>query len=422
MHRYLFVLWEGGGNVPPQLGLARELVRRGHAVRVLGEDCLRAEVEAAGCAFVPFRTAPNRPDRSRATDYVRDGEASNPLSAFARHRDRLMMGPALAHARDVLEELERAPADVLVSDYLLTGAQAAGEKARVPTALLCHSIYLVPEPGKPAPGLGLLPGRGPLIRLRDRVGTRAFRALFDAGLWRLNAARRTLGLPEVRTITDVFDRADRMLVQVTEAFEFHGRERARNVVFIGPTLEEPAWAAGWEDPSPAGDARPLVVVSASSQYLRQERLLSSAVHAAAALPVRALVTTGPAIAPESLPRAPHVTVVRSASHDAVFRSAAAVVTHAGLGTVTRALVHGLPMVLTPLGRDQDDVAARVVACGAGLRVRRPSPRRLRAALGRVLQEPGFREAARAMGAQVRTAAASGSGVAELEELAGRTAS
>ena len=28
--RYLFVMWEGGGNVPPQVGLARKLVARRH--------------------------------------------------------------------------------------------------------------------------------------------------------------------------------------------------------------------------------------------------------------------------------------------------------------------------------------------------------------------------------------------------------
>ncbi len=28
--RFLFVLWEGDGNVPPLLGLARRLLERGH--------------------------------------------------------------------------------------------------------------------------------------------------------------------------------------------------------------------------------------------------------------------------------------------------------------------------------------------------------------------------------------------------------
>ena len=48
--------------------------------------------------------------------------------------------------------------------------------------------------------------------------------------------------------------------------------------------------------------------------------------------------------------------------------AALVVTHCGHGTVMRALSHGRPMLCLPMGRDQNDNAARVVARGAGLRL------------------------------------------------------
>ena len=51
---YLFVTFEGGGNLPPVLGVARGLAARGHHVRVLAEPCLRATVEEAGARFVPF--------------------------------------------------------------------------------------------------------------------------------------------------------------------------------------------------------------------------------------------------------------------------------------------------------------------------------------------------------------------------------
>jgi len=33
--RFLFVLFEGGGNIPPILGLAQGLVQRGHSVQVI---------------------------------------------------------------------------------------------------------------------------------------------------------------------------------------------------------------------------------------------------------------------------------------------------------------------------------------------------------------------------------------------------
>ena len=37
-----FVTWDGGGNLPPTLGIARELQRRGHAVGVIGEESQRS--------------------------------------------------------------------------------------------------------------------------------------------------------------------------------------------------------------------------------------------------------------------------------------------------------------------------------------------------------------------------------------------
>jgi hypothetical protein len=37
----LFVLWEGGGNVPVQLALANGLVERGNQVRVLTDAAAR---------------------------------------------------------------------------------------------------------------------------------------------------------------------------------------------------------------------------------------------------------------------------------------------------------------------------------------------------------------------------------------------
>ena len=40
-----------------------------------------------------------------------------------------------------------------------------------------------------------------------------------------------------------------------------------------------------------------------------------------------------------------------------------------MGTVTRALAAGVPLVCMPMGRDQPDVAARVIHAGAGLRLR-----------------------------------------------------
>ena len=54
--RFLFVTWDAGGNVAPTLALARGLVGRGHAVRILSQGSLRPRAERSVCAFLPFRS------------------------------------------------------------------------------------------------------------------------------------------------------------------------------------------------------------------------------------------------------------------------------------------------------------------------------------------------------------------------------
>jgi UDP:flavonoid glycosyltransferase YjiC (YdhE family) len=152
--------------------------------------------------------------------------------------------------------------------------------------------------------------------------------------------------------------------------------------------------------------------------MAQEQVLARAVDGLGQLDARILVTTGPAIDPASLQARGNTTVVRSAPHAQLFPKTAVVVTHAGMGTVTRALTAGVPLVCLPMGRDQLDVAARVVYAGAGIRLR-PSakPGAICAAVERVIGEPSFRTAAERIGATMTADAAAGRGLAELEALA-----
>ena len=167
---------------------------------------------------------------------------------------------------------------------------------------------------------------------------------------------------------------------------------------------------------------PLVLVGLSSSYMRQEALLEPAVPALGTLRVRGLVTTGPEVDPARIPGAPNVQVVRAAPHGQVMPHAAAVVTHCGHGTVMKALAAGVPLVCVPMSRDQIEVAARVVAVGAGVRLRPgASPAALARAVRTVLEDPSFREGARRMAGILAEEARAGRAVAELEALAARSA-
>jgi MGT family glycosyltransferase len=207
-------------------------------------------------------------------------------------------------------------------------------------------------------------------------------------------------------------------VLTSEAFDFVAPRLPENVRYVGPRLLDPVWSEGWAPPP--GDA-PLVLVGLSSTFQDQLPLLRRVTEALGRIDVRGVVTTGPAIDPADVPAPPNVTVVRSAPHREVLRHAAAVVTHAGHGTTMKALAAGVPVVAVPMGRDQLEVAVRLVARGAGVRV---SPRagaaKLAAAVQRVLDRPEHRHAAQRLAAAIGEESAHDRAADELEALA-RTA-
>jgi UDP:flavonoid glycosyltransferase YjiC (YdhE family) len=89
-----------------------------------------------------------------------------------------------------------------------------------------------------------------------------------------------------------------------------------------------------------------------------------------------------------------VTLETFVPHAAVLPHVTAMVTQCGLGTLTKALVHEIPLVCVPLVGDQPDNAARVVARGAGIRLSPDATaEQIRAALQRILDEPSFRDGA-----------------------------
>jgi UDP:flavonoid glycosyltransferase YjiC (YdhE family) len=133
----------------------------------------------------------------------------------------------------------------------------------------------------------------------------------------------------------------------------------------------------------------------SSTFQNQAATVQSVMNALANLRVRVLVTLGPALLGTRLTVPDNAVVVNAAPHDVVMREAALVVTHCGHGTVARALAHGLPMLCLPMGRDQNDNAARVVARDAGLRLAHDATaEEIATASCTLLDDPGYAAAAR----------------------------
>ena len=327
--------------------------------------------------------------------------------------DCVLAGPAPHYAADVIAAIGDHHPDRIVCSMFAVGAMVGAEAARIPYDVLMPNIYALPAPGLPTFGLGGQPAVGPLWRGRERVVTNLIGRQWNRGLGPLNQVRKSLGLNPSHDFWDQVRRARKMLVLTSRSFDF-AAELPDNVRYVGPVLDDPTWATGQPWGLPAGE-HPVVLVAMSSTFQDQTEVLQRVIDGLATLPIRGIVTTGPALDPTTFRARDNIAIAAAAPHSEVLKHASAVVTHGGHGTVVRALAAGVPLVVIPQGRDQGDNAVRVTCRNAGLSLRRNAdPATIAAAVWRVLGDGSYRQAAERLGWSIRRDAASGALLAELE--------
>jgi UDP:flavonoid glycosyltransferase YjiC (YdhE family) len=408
--------WDSGGGVEAVQTIVRRAVARGHDVRVLGTEGLRDRFESAGAVFRRYQYAPDNDLRRPETDLVKDWQARNPLSLWVRVRDRLLIGPAREFCRDVLEELRRNAADVVVVDTMIPTALLGAEVAGVPAVVVMHGAYMVPRAEVPPLGTGFMPASGRLGRLRDRSAAAVASPPSATGCPpstgsapRSGSRRCGMRSTSWATPTGYWSAAARATTSRP------ARSRPMSAMSGRSSTTQPT-----RRPAARGPFPPAARSSswACSTVMRQERLLQRAADALGQLPVRGLVTTGPAVDPAVIAAPPNVTVARWARHADVLPHCSAVITHGGHGTVMKALIAGIPLVVVPLGRDQPDNAARVVYAGAGVRLRKnASARVLRDAVARVIEDPRYRDGAARMASRLAAERDANLAIQELECVA-----
>lgn len=379
---FLFVVWDGGGNVPPVLSLGRGLADRGHRVRVLAPPSLEGRIRAAGLEPRPFVVGRgNDPTGGRAF------EDQPPLFLA-----ELFFGAPVA--QDVANELERDRPDVVVVDFMLVASLAAAEASGVPTVALVHTLFSFLE---------------------------GYEGMVDPALVVLNPTRSELGLApldpdEGPLVTQLFDRCSLVVVTTARAFDRPSYAAGENVRFVGLQPDPPTADDAAALDLTSGD--PLVLVSLSTTYQHQEAVLGAILTGLGSLPVQAVVTLGLELGADELPAAPPNCIVRRwVPHATLLPDASVVVTHAGHGTVIAAVTNGVPLVCIPMGRDQELNARRVAEAGCGLVLpATASPDEITDAVREVLTDPRYRDAAGLMAAAIRDELAGTDPVGELERL------
>jgi UDP:flavonoid glycosyltransferase YjiC (YdhE family) len=348
--RVLFVTFDGGGNLPPALGIAHEVQRRGGTATFLGNAIQRAAIETAGLPFVPFREG-------------RDYDSAAPRSTFRGLADLTGLFADRGIGRDALALLATEPADVVVVDCLLSGPLLEVAATGVPVVELVHSQWQYFRGSARGPV-------GIITRLRGADPVKA-------------AAAARINL--VTTRRDIEDPAG---VVPGEGVEHTG------FVWQGVPVEAVPDAA-----------RPRVLVSFSTtSFPGQDRALRNVLTALDGLPVEIVATTGP-VDPATVPAPAGARVERRIDHAEVLPTTRLVIGHGGHSTTSRALAHGIPLLVMPMHPliDQPAIGRAVERLGVGRMLSKAAPvAEIRAAVEALLADEGALARARELGRDIRS--------------------
>ena len=298
---------------------------------------------------------------------------------------------AVRAARETTAPLVRAfDPDVVVSDILtVAGALAAETEGRRWATLVPH-VLPTGEPGLPPYSVG---ARLPRTALGAALWS-LWRPLLGRGEERgrreLNEARRRVGLWPLDHAHGGISR-ELALVATFPQLEYPRHAWHPSVRVTGPLLWETPYA---EIEPPPGD-EPLVLIAPSTAKDPEGRMLSAALEGLATEPLRVIATTNRRTPPRPLPAPANARVVDWLSYAKTMPRCAAVVCHAGHGTVVRALASGVPVVGCPEAGDMAENAARAAWAGAGVSLPRRlvTPRGVRLAVRKLLAEPSHTERA-----------------------------
>jgi MGT family glycosyltransferase len=304
-----------------------------------------------------------------------DWKASNPRAALA-HSVATFVARSEHDAPDLRDAIAEERPDTVIVDINSWGALAAAEAWGGPWAAFCPYPLAIGSRDAPPFGPGFPPARGPLGRLRDRVARPIVVGTLERAMVpKTNAVRARLGLAPIASVDELFRRPPLLLYLTAEPFEYPRRDWPDNVVMVGPCEWEPAS----EPPAWLADiTAPIVLVTTSSEFQGDGRLIQAALDGLADEPVF-VVATLPAGDVGSLRVPPNARVERFVPHGQILDRAACAVTHGGMGATQKALARGVPVCAVPFGRDQPEVARRVEVAHAGTRLpaSRLTPERLR---------------------------------------------
>jgi UDP:flavonoid glycosyltransferase YjiC (YdhE family) len=421
MSRFLFASTPVAAHSATPGPIVRRLVERGHEVVWFAGRAHHDRVRSTGARFEPFVDALDM-STGDPYDWFPHVRALRGLRAVKASFLDIFLAQVEPTVADLERILDGFPADAVVSDILVGRAtNIVHDRGGPPPAILGDTALSPPEPDYPPWGRGLHPWPRPLNRARNRALGAVQRRLFREVDHEYLSIRARLGVPpDPRFVFDTGASRYLHLQGTVPEFEYPNPARAPHVHFVGPFRPDPP--PSWIAPDWWGDldgSRPVVHLTQGTIRAGAHELLRPAIEGLAGEDILVVATTGLVRVDELGPLPANVRTAPFVPYEALLARADVFLTNGGYVGTNLALRHGVPVVVVGATEDKAEIGARVAYTGVGvaLPTTSPRPRAVRDAVGLVLGDSGYRDAARRVRESMARCDATAASVELLERLA-----
>jgi MGT family glycosyltransferase len=327
------------GHLNPTLGLAAELVRRGHEVTYATTDEFAPRVAEVSTRVVRYEEQVGADFRSFT--FTGRSLVDAMLSSLEE---------TAARYPELLDKFGAHRPDVVVYDNGAWWGRLLAAHWQVPAVQVCPMLVANEH-----------------WSMSERYTK--LNALSPRLWWfflKLSKVLRQIGTDVSPKDLVTGDGAPRRVVFIPREFQYHGDTFDETFHFVGPCLHERKFLGSWERPHDDG---PLVLVTLGTIYNRHPDFFRTCMQACAGLGGHVVIALGDGIDPADLgPAPPNVEVRSFVAQTDVLRQADLFITHAGMGSTMEALYHGVPMLAAPQMAEEQANADRIVELGLGRQV------------------------------------------------------
>lgn len=327
MAKILMINLPYSGHTNPTLGLAADLVKRGHFVGYINAPSFREKIESTGAIFIPYDNYSNE---------LTDQQIKTHCFSAAYHTG-LRVG----------EEY-----DVILYELFFYLGKTLAETLKKPCirqfSMFAWNEHVVNTFTSKSPMWYVLRLKS-VRKLITRKTAHGIKITYN------------------EMISEIINNIPSLnIVYTSKEFQIFADEFDERFQFVGPSIS----SRFSEVPIPFDEMKRIIYVSMGTVLGKNKKIYQTCISAFKGENVSVIISLGKYIEKDSLGYIPpNFYVYESVPQLEVLEKAALFITHGGMNSVNESIYYGVPMLVAPIGGDQPTIADRVEELGMGIRIK-----------------------------------------------------